>query len=490
MDNNLISHIAESFRESTANRLLLIQNPDGFLKRPDVIQALSKKRIRIFTEEGISIRVDFELVFKKEENQDVLTVYFIQSIEDVLEDIRQSATYITFHLSDYLSEYHFESIKSCSITELDYLFSTKPLVKLNKNETERFLAVFHSNVSKASLFDIGQFREGVQSALQEQKRDLKGIVQLVSAGLEKAIGTKDFEEVLTLVNQVNLSLQQSVLAGYKQSINSSYIKRPPVVSRILNYLAQNYKDQKVALLVIDGMAYWQYLMLKEHLDNSVKLTEDVIYSWIPSITQLSRQAIFRGGIPDPDYIQNPQNEEKLWRAFWRLGGFAESQLKYSHDAITDDGLHAVSKFAQVFTGLDIKMHSSSDYKDLKDLTRNWINSSNVLNLISRLLSEEFDIFLTADHGNVQAKAWRNLKSAEKLGTAKSGSRSKRHLEYSEGWIADEFIRNNPDLSDSIVREEHAIYFRNDQSFSNSPIVTHGGSHILEVLVPFIKITNG
>ena len=33
-----------------------------------------------------------------------------------------------------------------------------------------------------------------------------------------------------------------------------------------------------------------------------------------------------------------------------------------------------------------------------------------------------------------------------------------------------------------------LYFNNDLSFSNSEnLITHGGSHILEILIPFIQI---
>ena len=40
-------------------------------------------------------------------------------------------------------------------------------------------------------------------------------------------------------------------------------------------------------------------------------------------------------------------------------------------------------------------------------------------------------------------------------------------------------------------EERAIYFKSDLSFSEEEtLVTHGGAHILEVLIPFIVIQNG
>ncbi|WP_156308388.1 hypothetical protein [Sphingobacterium endophyticum] len=82
-----------------------------------------------------------------------------------------------------------------------------------------------------------------------------------------------------------------------------------------------------------------------------------------------------------------------------------------------------------------------------------------------------------------------MNGKEKLGTNKSGSRSERQLEFSEKMLKDEFLDNNPELLASIVQEEQA-YFKNELSFSRrDELVTHGGAHFLEVVIPFIEITN-
>ena len=54
-------------------------------------------------------------------------------------------------------------------------------------------------------------------------------------------------------------------------------------------------------------------------------------------------------------------------------------------------------------------------------------------------------------------AWVEWKG--KIRTNKSGSRSERHLEYSEKRLKDEFLDNNPELLNSIVQEDQAIYFK-------------------------------
>ena len=52
------------------------------------------------------------------------------------------------------------------------------------------------------------------------------------------------------------------------------------------------------------------------------------------------------------------------------------------------------------------------------------------------------------------------------------------------------MANNPELHDSVLRENQSIYFKDNLSFSRKDtLVTHGGAHILEVLIPFIEIKN-
>ena len=123
----------------------------------------------------------------------------------------------------------------------------------------------------------------------------------------------------------------------------------------------------------------------------------------------------------------------------------------------------------MFKDLDEKMHSSTDYKDLLRLTENWIERSDIANVVKQLQDSDFTVFLTTDHGNIQARGWRGLKGREKLGTNKSGSRSQRHIEYTDQWLSDDFVESNPDLKDLITEQNGSIYFSGDLSFSGKDI---------------------
>jgi hypothetical protein len=482
MVKGIIQHITELFKNNHAE-VLLIENNDKFLYREDVKSALKENGIDLINSSSIQQRIQFEL-----REKDTLLVLLSQDNTNYLEDIKASSISMEFHLEYLYSSYHIPSIIELDLFTLDKLLILNQLITLNKQETIKTIQNVQKelNLKTTKLVNLQDFVKMLDFQLASETKNWRVICRIISNGILNSIGTNNFDDLYTHVNYINGVFQETIQSEYKQLKNSNSVKSPKIVSKILDYLSFNFLNKKVALFVVDGLALWQYELLRDNLPNN--RIEEVIYSWIPSITQLSRQAIFRGDNPITDYKQGPTSEEKLWNSYWKSKGINDFQVRYNHDNIDFTNLEQISKFAIVFKDLDEKMHSSSDYKDLLTLTQNWIERSKIISHINKLRQLGFNVFLTTDHGNLQAKGWRSLKGREKLGTNKSGSRSDRHIEYTEKWLSDEFIANNPEIKNSIVTEEQSIYFKSDLSFSRKEThVTHGGSHLLEVLIPFIEI---
>jgi hypothetical protein len=485
MAKGLIQHIAEDFRNK-GSRVFLIENNDRFLFRSDVILELKKYGIEV----NFGTKIEQRIRFETREKEEVLFLLSTNN-SDYLEDIKTNSFSIEFNLSHYLRGFHIPTILQLELDRLDQLLGHDQLIDLNRHETIKFIKNIHVEDIKNEVpsFDLKDFTSELENLLNEDEINWYVVTKLISDGLLKTIGTSDFEKLFTLVNSANLYFQRELEINYQQTKNSSAIKKPKIVSKILDFLAFNYTDQKVALIVIDGLSFWQYELLNKRLPTNKE--EGLIYSWIPSITQLSRQAIFRGGNPQTGYRQGPVNEDKLWFNFWKSKGLKKHEVSYQHEKVDLSNLNSISKLAIVFKDLDDKMHGSTDYIDLLTLTKNWVERSRIEQIINELIEKGFSVFLTTDHGNLQSKGWRGLNGREKLGANVSGSRSERHIEYSEKWLKEEFLGNNPDIMDSVVIEEQAIYFKNDLSFSNKEVlVTHGGAHLLEVLIPFVQINHG
>lgn len=481
MAKGLIQHIMETLK-SYPEKVFLVENNDRFLYRSDVQEAFNTFGIEITNGTSLEQRVRFEL-----REPDGLLILLSQDNTNYLEDIKRQAVAIEFSIANYLQAYHIPSIVELELSILDKLFQNQPLVDLNRKETQEFIEKLKAeSKSEEQEYDLDDFIKTLNSQLNEGTVNWAVVSRIIAEGISKTINTLKFEELYAQINKANVVFQNALQASYHQTKNSSVVKKPRIVSKILDYLNFNFRENKIALIVVDGMASWQYELLKSKLPGIKH--EEIIYSWLPSITQLSRQAIFRGDTPQTDYRQGPTSEEKLWKTYWKEKGCHEFEIAYQHEKTDFSNIDSVSKLAIVLKDLDDKMHCSTDYADLLMLTNNWFERSKIAQIVDEIISKGFTVFITSDHGNIQAKGWRGLKGREKLGTNKSGSRSERHIEYSEKWLSDEFMANNPEMGDSVVMEEQAIYFKTDLSFSNKEsLVTHGGAHLLEVLIPFVEI---
>ena len=483
MAKGLIQHITDRLKSYPA-KVFLVENNDRFLYRSDVQDAFGAMGIEINHGTSMEQRITFEML-----EPDGLLVLLSQDNDNYLEDIKNEAVAIEFSLANYMQSYHIPSLIELDLSIIDKLFRNQPLVSLNRKETQELIEKLKDEATSSEPeYNLAEFIDGLHVLLHEEEINWAVVSRLIAEGISKTIITPQFGALYDQINQANTAFQDALQTSYPQTKNASAVKKPRIVSKILDYLHFNFREKKIALIVVDGMALWQYELLKTRLPGTKH--EEVIYSWLPSITQLSRQAIFRGDIPLSDYRQGPTSEERLWKMYWTEKGCHAFEVVYQHEKIDFSNIDSVTKLAIVFKDLDDKMHGSSDYADLLMLTKNWMDRSKIAQVIEDLLSKGFTVFLTSDHGNIQAKGWRGLQGREKLGTNKSGSRSQRHIEYSEKWLFDEFMENNPDLENSVVKEEQALYFKNDLSFSsNELLVTHGGAHLLEVLVPFIEIKN-
>ena len=239
-------------------------------------------------------------------------------------------------------------------------------------------------------------------------------------------------------------------------------------------------------MVVDGFAYWQFVVLKRHLEGlGIKTQDNTILSWLPSITMLSRQAIFRGNTPTMDYKQSPDNERKLWRSYWQSQGIGQFEMQY----ISDDDEFAINegvkRLAVVTVEMDKKMHSSYDYRDLLSLTENWC--PRITERIKTILNAGYALYLTTDHGSVQSKGWKALTQVEKVFLYKDGSRGKRHLIYNNVEEYQRFANENRELG--MLTHDNWLCMRSNLCLArnNERMITHGGCHFEEVVIPFAKI---
>ena len=304
MAKGLIQHITDSLKSYPA-KVFLVENNDRFLYRSDVQDAFGAMGIEINHGTSMEQRITFEM-----REPDGLLVLLSQDNANYLEDIKNEAVAIEFSLANFLQSYHIPSLIELDLSIIDKLFRNQPLVGLSRKETQEYIEKLKDEATSSEPeYNLAEFIDGLHVLLHEEEINWAVVSRLIAEGISKTIGTPKFEELYDQINKANTVFLETLQTSYPQTKNSSAVKKPRIVSKILDYINFNYREKKIALIVVDGMALWQYELLKSRLPGTKH--EEVIYSWLPSITQLSRQAIFRGDIPLSDYRQGPTSEEKL-----------------------------------------------------------------------------------------------------------------------------------------------------------------------------------
>jgi len=278
-----------------------------------------------------------------------------------------------------------------------------------------------------------------------------------------------------------------------------------MLHQVPRYLSRINEDKrtKVALLVVDGMSAGQWLVIRDEIKKqkkAIKLKEDLVYAWVPTITSVSRQALFAGKPPYyfSSSIHTTDKEEKLWKQFWTEQGFSQSEiiyikglgdmsdLSYVDEAIT----HPKVKIAGlIIDKVDQIMHSMVlGMPGTQTMIRQWAKTNFLSDLIVKLESNGFKIFITSDHGNTESIGF---------GLPSEGSvadlRGERVRIYPDELLRKRVKEKYPDSiewpSIGLPSNYCALIANKRFAFTreNEKSISHGGISIDEVLIPFIEI---
>lgn len=383
---------------------------------------------------------------------------------------------------------------------LGYLFAFEFLkpIKITLEKYESFPKTLKIGVFVDEKGNNDYELVGLIEYLNQQLEDIEDIpdqwfnlMQVLSNAKLKSLVSDNVDlkgRYLKLENALNLRFQRFIDITYGSLFSLSGVRKPVVVSRILEHM-NSKPSKKKALIVIDGMNYWQWNVLgKEVLKAGLSYSSNASLAIIPTITAWSRQAIFRGD--KPNFEEDNSKESKLFHIFWQKQGVPSFQVEFkkfsvSEPLIIDNISNDITVLGLVCNDLDEIMHGSILGNDqLETSTEQWVEKSNIVRLISQLKEKGFQVYITSDHGNIEAMGLKNLTNKDKVGAL---SRGKRHIIFSNETLLDSFVQENPFLQ--IGRKGFSIYLKNQDAFTNgnSTVITHGGSHLWEVIVPFISI---
>jgi len=223
---------------------------------------------------------------------------------------------------------------------------------------------------------------------------------------------------IELQSQVDVRFQEWVIAKYGALHNYPPVT-PVMVHHIPKFLARQIdggSERKIALIVVDGLSLSQWNAIKRNWQADVSnlvFEEHSLFAWVPTLTSVSRQAIFSGRLPQffEPHIRTTANEENYWRQFWIDEGILSRQVAYAK-SVNDDNLEAVENIISnanlrvvglVVDTVDKIMHGEQlGARGMQNQVVYWSKRGLLEKLVELFIQAGYEIWLTADHGNTEA----------------------------------------------------------------------------------------
>ncbi|MFC2167767.1 BREX-3 system phosphatase PglZ [Acidobacteriota bacterium] len=334
----------------------------------------------------------------------------------------------------------------------------------------------------------------------------KTLAELISLALEADVVLPDRtrEKIRALQNQIDTEFVPWLIQHFAELANLPPV--PPVMlHHIPRFLARRIDDdnkQKIAFLLVDGLSLDQWIVIRKELVKKrprFRFRENAVFAWIPTITSVSRQTSFAGKPPFyfPNSINTTDKEATLWTQFWVDQGLTQQEVAYAKgmgDGSLDRVEEVVTRPKTRVVGLvvdkvDKIMHGMElGTAGMHNQVRQWAAQPFMIDLIDLLLDNGFHIFITSDHGNIEASG---------CGRPSEGSvadlRGERVRIYSDSLLRGQIKKQFPEAlewpSIGLPEDFLPLIAPSRQAFVNEKIhaVCHGGVSVEEVIVPLIEI---
>ena len=292
---------------------------------------------------------------------------------------------------------------------------------------------------------------------------------------------------------------------------NSLHNHPPIPPVMLNHIPRSMAREidssstsKTALILIDGLALEQWVTLRNSINISHIMTESSVFAWVPTVTSVSRQALFSVKAPYQfaRTIHTTSAEPKAWQQYWMEQGLNSAEVFYQKSLGTDDDVsvlidrlsdHRLRSVGLVINTVDDIMHGMLlGSPGMHNQVELWGNSGYLSQLIDALIDYGFTIHLTSDHGNVEASGCGKISEG-----AVADSRGERARVYRTETLMAEIYKKIEHQTESAIiwpqiglpSDYWSVVMSEREAFvaKNQNIVGHGGIAIEEVIVPYIKI---
>lgn len=299
---------------------------------------------------------------------------------------------------------------------------------------------------------------------------------------------------------------QTFAKSQMESLGSLPPTRPVLAHHISQFLARRVKDgRKVALLVLDGLSLAQWKVVRRELEKDLDdllFSDDACFTLVPSVTNVCRQAIYAGELPvffEPT-IERTDLDPKRWKSFWdsscgRPVRSAHHNVEGRNDDLESilDSLGGSNRAVGVTVRMpdEIVHGSTMGWRGIVGQLKLWVQSGFLRDLIKYAFEAGFEIFLTSDHGNIEALG--EGSPSQGVLVDRTGQRVRIYkdetiLKKTKEILGERVFQWDGKL---VPADYLSLIHRGRGAFvqSGKSLVCHGGTSLDELVIPFVEISN-
>ena len=320
----------------------------------------------------------------------------------------------------------------------------------------------------------------------------------------RANGIRD--SILEVQRLADERIQAWLIKHYADLPSLPVAKGPVMVHHVPRFLAtrRSAGESKIALLVFDGLSFDQWVQVREHVAKRtprIGYEENGCFAWLPTTTSVSRQALFSGLKPREfsESIETTAQEPAQWSRVWQDHGLRANEVMYRKGIKRLDQLDeleaafsspAIKVAGIVVDTVDEIVHGAVlGKRGIANQIDSWCETGFVDRLFTSLLDNGFHVYVTADHGNVEATG---------VGRPNQGVIAETRGERVRAYRSEALLAESANAYTGTIRLEIAglpanfmpLFAGGRTAFVpvGEQLVVQGGMSVEELIVPFVKVS--